>query len=101
MAPQIPVTLVGLGEKVDSLVSQAVQLVYPTKLEGVKYLSLHGEVPDRESTGNAYEHEAMTCFTLNEAHEECVFAPTDWQGPNAHWYADPSTIASWIDHVIR
>jgi len=100
MAPQIPVTLVGLGEKVNSLISQAVQLVYPEKLDGVKYLSLHGEVPDRESMGNAHEHEAMTCFSLDEEHEECIFAPTDWQGPNTPWYTDPATIASWIDHVL-
>jgi hypothetical protein len=201
MKPQIPVTLVALGLSSESMMSKAIMKVHPEKLSGVRYLSIHGEVPQtREtissmssrrasgggdddeaviasgatstvsaaaaaiaseytsaanaftsssssssstsssstssssssstsfgeieeeqtartaadvtaaygggedeyafSTPRARELQAMTCMAVDGANEECIFSPSGWEGPMGPWFADPTTIASWIGKCL-
>jgi len=138
MKPQIPVTLVALGLSSESLLSKAIMKVHPGKLAGVKYLSIHGETPNRVdgvaraavdssprspselpdaadlggekgaySTGRgsyydapSRELQAMTCMAVDGVNEECIFSPSGWDGPMGPWFADPTTIASWIGKCL-
>jgi hypothetical protein len=138
MKPQIPVTLVALGLSSESLLSKAIMKVHPGKLAGVKYLSIHGEVPNRvdgasrnaiasplstsdlpdaadqggveseySSGRDSYNYDApsrelqaMTCMAVDGVNEECIFSPSGWDGPMGPWFADPTTIASWIGKCL-
>ena len=166
MTPQIPVTLVALGLSTESLLSRAIMKVHPEKLAGVKYLSIHGEISQRQTPGSiapgtasganvAYgsplhnqnelssqgirgvnmedsgvtrdrreqleaprvgineseervvlpsvhmsestnKQQRMACMEIDGVNEECIFSPSSWDGPMGAWFADPTTVASWI-----
>lgn len=170
MTPQIPVTLVALGLSTESLLSRAIMKVHPEKLAGVKYLSIHGEVSQRQTPGSiapgpasgtsvAYSsqlhnqnelssqgirgvnmedsgvtrerreqleaprvgineseerivspslhmsestsnQQRMACMEIDGVNEECIFSPSGWDGPMGPWFADPTTVASWIGKCL-
>ena len=52
------------------------------------------------STPRARELQAMTCMAVDGANEECIFSPSGWEGPMGPWFADPTTIASWIGKCL-
>jgi len=126
LKPRLDISMVALGSKSDSLIAKAVTAVYPDRLSGVRYLSVHGSLPSRRPEdeggeddklddvltadldnsdfyGYGYSREAMTCITsVDGMTEECILSSpgAGFDGSIEAWYSSPATIVRWIVKCI-